>query len=414
DDSYDPTLYPPGSKYVVARCPASRPTLLPHLTLSLNPPTSCTGSPGTEVVFDESIDRNSSDIHGGGGIDEATLPRKLAANGSCVPVYPHSYVKVNTIFEVAKSKGLITGWADKHLAYDLVNGPSGTGVDDLPMLEIASSDGTTNGTQAYDQLHIDAVVNWINGKSSDGKIKLKDAPRLFGCNLQTVSVTQKLPAGGYVNGTTPSPLLLSAFKYVDNFFKQINEALQASDMYERTLLVISAKHGQSPIDRSLFKAVNPKNLSSTIGVEATQITADDVAYIWLKNPSDANTAAANLLNASSNNAVVALTKGALALMGVISNTSDSRAPDVVILPSKGTVYTGGSKKIAEHRGWTDDDRHVALLVAHPWVTSTLEIDNAVETRQIAPTILRALGLDHTELQAVQIEGTEALPGIGYL
>ncbi|KXS11744.1 hypothetical protein M427DRAFT_72645 [Gonapodya prolifera JEL478] len=331
DDSYDPTLYPPGSN--------------------------CTGTPGTEVVFDESIDRNSSDIHGGGGIDPAALPRRLAANKTCVPVYPHSYVKVNTIFEVAKSKGLITGWADKHLAYGLVNGPLGAGVDDLPMLEIASADGTTNGTRAYDQLHIDAVVNWIHEKSSDGKIKLKEVPRLFGCNRQTVSVTQKLPAGGYVNGTTPSPLLLSVFKYVDDFFKQINEALQASDKYEKTMFVISAKHGQSP------------------------------SGLWLGG---ANTAAANLFNASSNNAVVALTKDALAYMGVIANTSDPRAPNVVILPSKGTVYTGG------------------------WVTSTLKIDNAVETRQIAPTILKALGLDHTELQAVQIEGTEALPGIGYL
>jgi arylsulfatase A-like enzyme len=35
----------------------------------------------------------------------------------------------------------------------------------------------------------------------------------------------------------------------------------------------------------------------------------------------------------------------------------------------------------------------------------------VETTQIAPTILDLLGLDPSALQAVQIEGTQVLPGI---
>jgi hypothetical protein len=35
----------------------------------------------------------------------------------------------------------------------------------------------------------------------------------------------------------------------------------------------------------------------------------------------------------------------------------------------------------------------------------------VETTQIAPTILDLLGLDPHALEAVQIEGTRALPGI---
>jgi len=38
-------------------------------------------------------------------------------------------MKSNTIFEVAKANGGHTAWADKHPAYDLVNGPSGKGVD---------------------------------------------------------------------------------------------------------------------------------------------------------------------------------------------------------------------------------------------------------------------------------------------
>jgi hypothetical protein len=58
------------------------------------------------------------------------LPLAKTAQG-CVPVYPHSFLRVNTIFEVIKAAHKRTAWSDKHPAYDIVNGPSGQGVDDL-------------------------------------------------------------------------------------------------------------------------------------------------------------------------------------------------------------------------------------------------------------------------------------------
>ena len=107
DDSYDRALSAPGSDCTVK---------------------------GTEVVYDESIDKNPDAIDGGGGIDEAKLPRD-GANG-CKAVYPHEFLRTNTIFEVAKAAGMKTAWSDKHPAYEIVNGPSGKGVDDLFVPEI--------------------------------------------------------------------------------------------------------------------------------------------------------------------------------------------------------------------------------------------------------------------------------------
>src|SRR5262245_50545822 len=77
DDSYDRTLFAPGS--------------------------SCTGAIGTEAQFAENIDYNLNVLDGGGPpgsnhIDPATLPRRLV-NGVCTPVYPHDFVRVNTIME---------------------------------------------------------------------------------------------------------------------------------------------------------------------------------------------------------------------------------------------------------------------------------------------------------------------------
>src|SRR5262249_5113906 len=91
--------------------------------------------------------------------------------------------------------------------------------------------------------------------------------------------------------------------------------------------------------------------------------------------------------------------------------SDPRYPDVFGRVQIGTVYTGGTK-IAEHGGDNPGDRDVPLLVYAPGAVSPSRSGDWVETTQVAPTVLSLLGLDPRALQAVQIEGTRVLPGIG--
>jgi Type I phosphodiesterase / nucleotide pyrophosphatase len=95
------------------------------------------GQQGTPVGFDEEIDINLTLLNGGGGINPNYLPRD-PGNG-CKPVYPHNYLRVNTIFNVAHNSGLHTAWIDKHPAYEWTNGPSGDGVADFWGPEINSS-----------------------------------------------------------------------------------------------------------------------------------------------------------------------------------------------------------------------------------------------------------------------------------
>lgn len=54
--------------------------------------------------------------------------------------------------------------------------------------------------------------------------------------------------------------------------------------------------------------------------------------------------------------------------------------------------------------------HVALLVSIPGFPPRV-LKTPVTTMQIAPSILRALGIKPWELQAVQIEKTTVLPGL---
>jgi arylsulfatase A-like enzyme len=53
-----------------------------------------------------------------------------------------------------------------------------------------------------------------------------------------------------------------------------------------------------------------------------------------------------------------------------------------------------------------------MLVSNPSFTART-VTSLVETTQVAPTILEALGLDPSSLEAVQKEGTPVLPGLSF-
>ena len=123
-------------------------------------------------------------------------------NGVCKPVYPHDFMKVNTMFEVIKAAGMRTAWSDKHPAYDIVNGPSGAGVDDLYAVEVDSNDAITgqdttlgyHSIERNDERKVDAILNEINGMDSTGK-QTVGIPAVFGMNFQSVSIGEKLAVG---------------------------------------------------------------------------------------------------------------------------------------------------------------------------------------------------------------------------
>ena len=89
---------------------------------------------------------------------------------------------------------------------------------------------------------------------------------------------------------------------------------------------------------------------------------------------------------------------------------DPRTPDIIVTPNIGVTYSGSSKKLAEHGGFSHDDTNVIMLLSNPSFSSAT-VTSPVETAQIAPTILAALGLDPEKLDAVRVQGTQVLPGL---
>jgi hypothetical protein len=100
---------------------------------------------------------------------------------------------------------------------------------------------------------------------------------------------------------------------------------------------------------------------------------------------------------------------ALITQGFGDPTKDPAVPDIIIRPNLGTCYYIGTKKTAEHGGLSDDDRKVACFVSNPSLKKTV-YSSQVSTKQVAPTILKALGLNPYALQGVVAEGTKVLPG----
>jgi hypothetical protein len=93
-------------------------------------------------------------------------------------------------------------------------------------------------------------------------------------------------------------------------------------------------------------------------------------------------------------------------------SGDPRTPDIIVTPNIGVTYSGSGKKLAEHGGFSRDDTNVMLLMSNPSFRRST-VTSAVETAQIAPTILSALGLDPNQLQGVQLERTQVLPAVQF-
>jgi hypothetical protein len=385
---------------------------------SLSPPGSKCTSIGTTVVYDSSID-NDSNAPDGGGINPGKLPLDPAK--SCTPVYPHNYIRVNNIFEVIKQAGGRTAWSDKHPAYEFLNGPSGKGVDDLftPEIRLTTKTRSIPKMEAYDDGKVAAILNEIDGKDHSGAQKV-GVPEIFGMNFQAISMAQKMKGFGYLDGEgTPSAGLLDALDHTDQSVGKIVAELKEKRLLDSTLIVLTAKHGDVPIDPLRFRAAD-LNLIPTVvnsiepGLLLNAEQDGSIAMLWLKDHRRTADVVKILRSRQTEAGIQQIFSGESLKLMFADPASDPRMPDIVIQPNLGVIYVQPDDGfIEEHGGFTDEDTHVALLVSLPTFLPR-EIKSPVRTAQIAPTILEQLGLNPKSLEAVVKEMTPTLPGLGLL
>jgi Type I phosphodiesterase / nucleotide pyrophosphatase len=449
-------------------------------------------------IFPGGVDKNPGAIMNLQFSPGGTNPSLNAANfpvdaKTCKPIMPWDYLRDNTIFQVIQNAGMRTAWSDKHEVYASFNGPgsNGTSIDDLFSPEIDSQavepDGTPYptdtdwahddaATKQYDGYKVQAVINELNGYDHSGQHQV-GVPAILGMNFQTVSVAEKVDSpstltenadGTYTEGPTepagyqwvngqlvPGPLLSSALDYVNTQLGAMVDAIQARGQAfaDSTAIIITAKHGQSPLDPNelerikdgpIISAINKAyhdQVDSSVSTLIVAGTDDDLwqSYLSVKTQAAADFVKSYLWNHDALGVNYAITgascpypvpttipvgctlvhhsglariyagREAAKFFGVPYSEPDY--PDVFGRVQVGVVYTGGTK-IAEHGGNNPGDRDVLMVVYAPGTVSRSQSSAWVETTQVAPTILRLLGLDPNGLRAVRIEGTQVLPGIG--
>ncbi|MBV8772659.1 MAG: alkaline phosphatase family protein [Deltaproteobacteria bacterium] len=448
---------------------------------------------GTSTEYEEGIDIDQLQLGGkpnGNGGEDSIDPMKLPRDpyAGCNSVFPWNFVRTNTIFGVIHGHGGYTAWSDKHPAYASVSGPGdGTNIDDFFSPEInslinnfpanasllsgiktpsgvdctgfaqsfpAGSVWTDDFTaiQCYDTIKVNAILNEIRGLTHDGS-KSAPVPDLFGMNFQALSVGQKLIEGSRIGGYldnigTPGQPLLGEIQFVDTSIGTFVTALKNQGLLDSTVIVISAKHGQSPIDpnrvlRIPGDASFPSNdlsagkspvtiISDDISgaipdSELNQIgpTEDDVSLIWLspgvtvasavadlesKSPVGNNIAGIGEIYSGASLAQMFNPPGVPSSGDLFADGVDPRTPDIVVTPNIGVIYTGHDAKLAEHGGFSHDDTNSVLMVSASSLDSST-VTSPVENMQVAPTILKILGLNPSQLQAVRQENTKVLPGL---
>ncbi|HWY55500.1 MAG TPA: alkaline phosphatase family protein [Terriglobales bacterium] len=442
--------------------------------VAAGPCTPNTKPTGTRSEYEEGIDIDQTKLNGGapgagltdGGLASIDHKRLIRdpSNG-CKPVFPWEFVRANSIFSVIHQAGGYTAWSDKHPAYvSVASGlgpqalddfyapeinsdvialpgvvtPTGAACDPIrdPHADLTAWTNSFENIQCYDTLKVDAIINEIDGKDHLGKKKTK-VPTIFGMNFQALSVGQKLVEasnntnGGYLDAAgTPTEALLGEFQFVDASIAAFVKELKAKGLYDSTLIVITAKHGQSPIDSSryvsqLINGTSPATLLSDAGYipfsESTNNptgigpTEDDVSVLWLKNRSE-TLPSVTILEANAS-AITGIALGEIYYNRALSINfndpyTDPRSPDIIVAPNVGVTYSGSTAKLAEHGGFSHDDTNVILLLSQPgFKANTVRAE--VGTAQVAPTILHALGLDPAALTAVQAEGTSVLPAVQF-
>jgi hypothetical protein len=419
---------------------------------------------GTTTDNDQGIDINDARLDGGapGGLAAAGIasidPKRLERDpqNGCQPVYPWNFIRVNTAFGVIHAAGGYTAWIDKHPSYSFVGGPGGKGLDDyfspevdstvIPLPGVKTLDGAAcdpirdplgesawnasfENIQCYDAIKVYALLNEIAGKTHSGAPA--KVPAVFGMNFQSVYVGQSVSeagvgTGGYKNAAAvPTTFLLEEVAYVDLAVGEIVSALKTAGIYNDTLIIITAKHGESPIDPTRYVADGTDTPATLLGnlipfsesplnKNGIGATEDDVSVLWLKKGASVEDAVSILENDATEIGMGEIYFGPTLApnynVGGLAPGEDPRSPDIIVTPNEGVTYSNSTAMIGDHGGFAHDDTNVLLLVANPSFTAQT-VSSLTATIQVAPTMVQALGLNPTLLDAVQQEGTAVLPEV---
>lgn len=321
-------------------------------------------------------------------------PVALDPRSGCKPMLPHDLLRVNTMFEVISEKVGRTAWAGEDaITTDLLGGPSAKGIS------VPCSDAHD------DHARVDTLVHWIDSP---------EVPVLFGMSFTGIADSQR--RDGYKDGLgTPSAGLAMSLQAVDDSIGTILTELKARHLFESTWIAIAAPYAQSPIDRRHRMPVPihalPQIANGAFPGSVLHVAPGDAPMVWLRDRQTTERIAKAFSDDSVRLGIEDIYFGARLALTLPGAATDSRTPDLILQLRPGISYGAPPERtIMSYGGMLDQDTHVALMVSGAQLTGRTD-PTYVPSTQLAPLLLRALGMEKFDLRALHLEHSPALPGI---
>jgi predicted AlkP superfamily pyrophosphatase or phosphodiesterase len=287
---------------------------------------------------------------------------------------PHDLLRVGTLFDAAKAKGMKTSFISKHVGYEILQGRGGHGVDLLALPELASWKGSN---AEFDAANFALLEEHIRGGSDVA-------------GLYAVAPNYTMKEKGVASAATRASIAV-----VDRAVGHLVDALRAAGRYDDTVFVITSDHGNSDTPTAIAKS-GPASIAGVLearGIKLAHVTYDNLALVYLADPARRAEATA-ALEAPETKQLLGIDRIATREeLDRLHAFAPDQLPDLVVLCRADVVYTKlPAKKVAEHGGMNAADRRVPLVIAGPGIRQGQVVDDVVNTLSIGPTLATLLGL----------------------
>lgn len=217
-------------------------------------------------------------------------------------------------------------------------------------------------------------------------------------------------AYGHAYGGPASPhVMAKVVAGLDRNIARVVEVYKVAGLYEQTLFVVAADHGMVPNNQTIDHAL----IKSTVRAAGGNLyfhTGGTAADIYLHDPSHGRAVAAAMASVRGVSAAyyVHRSGGQLeyvpapgtslpstlddAYRYLLSTFSGPAAPDVLAVFHENTVTIKRSHTYGDHGGLTWGTQHIPLVLRGPGVKKGMTSHYPARLIDVAPTVLRLLGL----------------------
>ena len=186
-------------------------------------------------------------------------------------------------------------------------------------------------------------------------------------------------------------------------------SLQSHGLYDSTWIVIASPWGQSKVDRFAPISTIQDAIERQYPGTVAHISGGNGASIWLKDHSATSPVVTALRANATALQIQDIYSGERLALTFNRPERDPRVPDIILQPQPGLAWSSDHAKLM-FGGISDSATHVALLVSGSQLTGRTD-PTLVPATQLSPLLLRALGMEKFDLQALHMEHSPALPGI---